>query len=119
MRLEYVYFQALVRAQLDLDTNPAFEENEEIPMILRGETCTEYLTLKEIALLGQMSEGAVRNAAQPTATDRLQTRMEQSQTMVDAREALRWLKGRRGICCHPRRLVPKLKPIAIAKRTSS
>ena len=65
-------------------------------MILRGETHTEYLTLKEIALLGQMSERAVRNAAQPTAADRLYTRKEQNQTVVDSKEALRWLEGRRG-----------------------
>ncbi|OZY43961.1 hypothetical protein [Pseudomonas lundensis] len=95
-RLEHLFFHALVRARLDLDINSEFEDNEGIPMILRGETHTEYLTLKEIALLGQMSERAVRNAAQPTAADRLYTRKEQNQTVVDSKEALRWLKGRRG-----------------------
>lgn len=95
-RLERLFFHALVRARLDLGTDPDFEEHEGIPMILRGETHTGYLTLKEIALLGQMSERAVRNAAQPTAADQLKTRKEQNQTVVDADEALRWLKGRRG-----------------------
>ena len=38
----------------------------------------------------------MRNAAQPAAADRLQTRKEQNQTVVDSEEALRWLKGRRG-----------------------
>ncbi|MCY1382985.1 hypothetical protein D9M69_710670 [compost metagenome] len=65
-------------------------------MFLSGEDNSGYLTLKEIAVLGQMSERAVRNAAQPTAADRLYTRKEKNQTVVDADEALRWLKGRRG-----------------------
>lgn len=95
-RLEHILFHALVRARLDLDTHPKFEDNDAVPMFLSGEDNTGYLTLKEIALLGQMSERAVRNAAQPTAADRLQTRKEKNQTVVDADEALRWLKGRRG-----------------------
>lgn len=95
-RLEHLFFHALVRARLDLDTDPEFEDNQGIPLILRSEVYTSYLTLKEIALLGQMSERAVRNAAQPTAADQLKTRKEKNQTVVDAQEALRWLKGRRG-----------------------
>ena len=94
--LEHLLFQALVRARLDLDTHPKFEDDEAVPMFLSGEDNCGYLTLKEIAVLGQMSERAVRNAAQPAAADRLQTRKEQSQTVVDSEEALRWLKGRRG-----------------------
>lgn len=92
--LEHILFHALVRARLDLDTHPKIDEDM-LPQVLRQET-TGYLTLKEIAVLGQMSERAVRNAAQPTAADRLQTRKEQSLTVVDSEEALRWLKGRRG-----------------------
>ncbi len=95
-RLEHILFHALVRARLDLDTHPAFADDEALPMFLSGEDNTGYMTLKEIALLGQMSERAVRNAAQPTAADRLHTRKEQNQTVVDSEEALRWLKGRRG-----------------------
>lgn len=94
--LEHLLLQALVRARLDLDTHPKFENDQALPMFLSGEDNSGYLTLKEIALLGQMSERAVRNAAQPTAADQLKTRKEQNQTVVDAHEALRWLKGRRG-----------------------
>lgn len=94
--LEHILFHALVRARLDLDTQPKFADDEALPLFLSGEDNSGYLTLKEIAVLGQMSERAVRNAAQPTAADRLQTRKEQKQTVVDSMEALRWLKGRRG-----------------------
>ena len=94
--LEHILFHALVRARLDLDTHPKFANEEALPMFLSGEDNTGYLTLKEIAVLGQMSERAVRNAAQPAAADRLYTRKEKNQTVVDAGEALRWLKGRRG-----------------------
>jgi hypothetical protein len=94
--LEHILFHALVRARLDLDTHPKFDDNDAVPMFLSGEDNCGYLTLKEIAVLGQMSERAVRNAAQPTAADRLFTRKEKNQTVVDAGEALRWLKGRRG-----------------------
>jgi hypothetical protein len=94
--LEHILFQALVRARLDLDTHPKFQKEEVLPVFLSGEDNKGYLTLKEIAVLGQMSERAVRNAAQPTAADQLQTRKEQNQTVVDSTEALRWLKGRRG-----------------------
>jgi hypothetical protein len=94
--LEHILFHALVRARLDLDTHPKFADEEALPMFLSGEDNSGYLTLKEIAVLGQMSERAVRNAAQPTAADRLYTRKEQNQTVVDSDEALRWLKGRRG-----------------------
>ncbi|POF88357.1 hypothetical protein [Pseudomonas putida] len=94
--LEKILFHALIRARLDLDTHPAFQDDEALPMFLSGEDQSGYLTLKEIAVLGQMTERAVRNAAQPTAVDQLQTRKEQNQTVVDSSEALRWLKGRRG-----------------------
>jgi hypothetical protein len=94
--LEHVLFHALVRARLDLDTHPKFMDEEAVPMFLSSEDNCGYLSLKEIAVLGQMSERAVRNAAQPTAADRLQTRKQQNQTVVDSQEALRWLKGRRG-----------------------
>lgn len=93
-RVEHILFHALIRARLDLATHPKFD-NDSLPAFLT-EDDTGYLTLKEIALLGQMSERAVRNAAQPTAADQLKTRKEQKQTVVDAGEALRWLKGRRG-----------------------
>lgn len=93
-KIEHLLFHALVRARLDLDTHAKFDEDS-VPALLRQDT-TGYLTLREIALLGQMSERAVRNAAQPTAADQLKTRKEKNQTVVDSSEALRWLKGRRG-----------------------
>ncbi|MDD2133466.1 hypothetical protein [Pseudomonas kurunegalensis] len=94
--LEKILFHALIRARLDLDTHPAFQNDKRLPLFLSEEDNSGYLTLKEIAVLGQMTERAVRNAAQPTAADQLQTRKEQNQTVVDSKEALRWLKGRRG-----------------------
>lgn len=93
-KVEHILFHALIRARLDQATLPAFDEDA-LPSFLRDDD-TGYLTLKEIALLGQMTERAVRNAAQPTAADQLKTRKEKNQTVVDAAEALRWLKGRRG-----------------------
>ncbi|MCK1977919.1 hypothetical protein LNK15_12865, partial [Jeotgalicoccus huakuii] len=67
--LEKIMLHALIRARLDLDTHPAFQDDEALPMLLSGEDQSGYLTLKEIAVLGQMTERAVRNAAQPTAAD--------------------------------------------------
>ncbi|KQQ55025.1 hypothetical protein ASF66_21675 [Pseudomonas sp. Leaf129] len=94
VKLEQLLFHAQIRALLDFSAVDGFDEDSVPPFF--NQPVTGYLTLKEIALLGQMSERAVRNAAQPTAADRLQTRKQQSQTVVDAQEALRWLKGRRG-----------------------
>ncbi|PLP85956.1 hypothetical protein CYD26_24275 [Pseudomonas sp. FFUP_PS_473] len=93
-KLEQLLLHAQIRALLDFSTVPEFDEDS-VPTFF-SQPITGYLTLKEIALLGQMSERAVRNAAQPTAADRLRTRKEKTQTVVDADEALRWLKGRRG-----------------------
>lgn len=94
--LEHILLRALIRVRLDLDTHPKFQDDDALPMFLGGEDNCGYLTLKEIAVLGQMTERAVRNAAQPTAADQLRTRKEGNQTVVDSAEALRWLKGRRG-----------------------
>lgn len=95
-KLEQLLFHAQIRALLDFSTVDGFDEDSvSVPQFF-SQPVPGYLTLKEIALLGQMSERAVRNAAQPAAADRLQTRKEQTQTVVDATEALRWLKGRRG-----------------------
>ena len=95
-KLEQILFHAQIRALLDFSTVDGFDEDSvSVPQFF-SQPVPGYLTLKEIALLGQMSERAVRNAAQPAAADRLQTRKEQNQTVVDSEEALRWLKGRRG-----------------------
>jgi hypothetical protein len=96
VKLEQLLFHAQIRALLDFSTVDGFDEDSvSVPHFFR-QPVPGYLTLKEIALLGQMSERAVRNAAQPTAADQLKTRKEKSQTVVDSDEALRWLKGRRG-----------------------
>nr|WP_019366177.1 hypothetical protein [Pseudomonas luteola] len=97
VQLEHLFFQAIIRARLDIDTNPSFIEasDDSLPAALRQDT-TGYLTLKEVAVLAQMADRAVRNAAQPTAADQLITQKQGHQTVVDSHEALRWLKRRRG-----------------------
>lgn len=92
-RLEHVFKLGAIRARLDCDTlgDAAYEA---LPEVLRNEA-VGYLSLQEIAFLAQMTEKAVRNAAQPTSPDRLATRKEGTRTVVDSPEALRWLKGRR------------------------
>jgi hypothetical protein len=96
VKLEQLLFHAQIRALLDFSTVDGFDEDSVSVPLFFSQPVPGYLTLKEIALLGQMSERAVRNAAQPTAADRLYTRKEKNQTVVDSEEALRWLKGRRG-----------------------
>jgi hypothetical protein len=93
VQLEQLFFHAVLRARLDIDTLPELDE-ERLPSPLRGQS-TGYLNLKEVAVLAQMHEKSVRNATQPTAPDRLHTRKDGSRTVVDSPEALRWLKGRR------------------------
>lgn len=92
-QLEQLFFHAILRARLDIDTMPELDEDM-LPSPLRHQN-TSYLNLKEIAVLAQMHEKSVRNATQPTAPDRLYTRKEGTRTVVNAHEALRWLKGRR------------------------
>lgn len=91
--LEQLFFHAILRARLDIDTLPELDE-EMLPSPLRHQN-TGYLNLKEVAVLAQMHEKSVRNATQPTAPDRLHTRKEGTRTVVDCHEVLRWLKGRR------------------------
>lgn len=94
--LEHILFHALVRARLELDTHPKFDDNDAVTMFLSGEDNCGYLTLKEIAVLGQMSERAVRNARSTDGSGSAVHTQGKKQTVVDAGEALRWLKGRRG-----------------------
>lgn len=91
--LEHVFKLGAIRARLDCDTlsEVAYEA---LPEVLR-DTSVGHLFLHEIAFLAGMTEKAVRNATQPTASDRLITRKEGARTVVDSHEALRWLKGRR------------------------
>jgi len=90
---KHIALMAFVRFKLDEDTHPDWGD-EYTPTVYQNYSCG-VLTLKEIALLAQMTEKAVRNATQPSASDRLYTLKQGARTVVDSHEALRWLKGRR------------------------
>lgn len=55
-----------------------------------------YLSLVEVALLADMDERSVRNAASNKADDSLRTEKINKRTMVSVEEARRWLPGRNG-----------------------
>lgn len=55
-----------------------------------------YLTLAEIALLANMDERSVRNAANPKLPDPLKTEQIGKRSLVSPEEARRWLVGRKG-----------------------
>lgn len=55
-----------------------------------------YLTLAEVALLANMDERSVRNAANPKLTDPLKTEQVGKRSLVSPEEARRWLAGRKG-----------------------
>lgn len=55
-----------------------------------------YLTLAEVALLANMDERSVRNAANPKLTDPLKTEQVGKRSLVSPDEARRWLAGRKG-----------------------
>ena len=61
-----------------------------------GESDFDCLTLTEIALLADMDERSVRNAAHPKANNPLKTERMGKRSVVSALEAKRWLSGRRG-----------------------
>lgn len=54
-----------------------------------------YLTLSEIALLADMDERSVRNAANPKLNDPLKTESVGKRSLVSPQEAKRWLAGRK------------------------
>lgn len=56
----------------------------------------DYLTLSEIALLADMDERSVRNAANPKVNDPLKTEAVGKRSLVTPQEAKRWLAGRKG-----------------------
>lgn len=62
-----------------------------------------YLTLAEIALLANMDERSVRNAANPKLPDPLKPEQVGRRSLVTPEEARRWLAGRKGF-------VPTKKP---------
>jgi hypothetical protein len=55
-----------------------------------------YLTLFEVALLANMDERSVRNAANPKLPDPLKTNQVGKRSLVNPEEARRWLAGRKG-----------------------
>ena len=55
-----------------------------------------YLTLAEVALLANMDERSVRNAANPKLPDPLKTEQVGKRSLVSPEEARRWLAGRKG-----------------------
>ena len=55
-----------------------------------------YLTLAEVALLANMDERSVRNAANPKLADPLRTTPIGKRSLVSLEEANRWLVGRKG-----------------------
>lgn len=55
-----------------------------------------YLTLPEVALLADMDERSVRNAANPKLADPLKTVQIGKRSLVEPKEAQRWLAGRKG-----------------------
>jgi hypothetical protein len=55
-----------------------------------------HLTLAEVALLANMDERSVRNAANPKLTNPLKTEQVGQRSLVRPDEARRWLAGRKG-----------------------
>lgn len=55
-----------------------------------------YLTLAEVAILADMDERSVRNAANPKLADPLKTTPIGKRSLVSVEEANRWLAGRKG-----------------------
>lgn len=55
-----------------------------------------HLTLAEVALLANMDERSVRNAANPKLPDPLKTEQIGKRSLVSPKEARRWLVGRKG-----------------------
>lgn len=55
-----------------------------------------YLTIPEIALLADMDERSVRNGANPKLADPLKAVQIGKRSLVEPKEAQRWLAGRKG-----------------------
>lgn len=70
---------------------------------------TNALSTKQIALLADMTEGAVRNAMTLTGEAGLTAIPKSKPVRVDVDEARRWLSGRRGF--HPTPIVSQNDPI--------
>lgn len=61
-----------------------------------GNSTWDHLTLAEVALLANMDERSVRNAANPKLADPLKTTQVGKRSLVTPEEARRWLAGRKG-----------------------
>lgn len=61
-----------------------------------GKGDSGFLTLAEVALLANMDERSVRNAANPKLPDPLKTEQIGKRSLVSPEEARRWLAGRKG-----------------------
>lgn len=66
------------------------------------DSCTEFTT-RQLALLANMSEGAVRNALADKSENGLKAIQGSKPVAVTLKEARRWLKGRRGFVPEPDR----------------
>jgi len=56
----------------------------------------EFLSIQEVALLAGMKELSIRNAASPSSSTPLKSTRTGGLSVIEAREADRWLPGRRG-----------------------
>lgn len=61
-----------------------------------GNSTWDHLTLAEVALLANMDERSVRNAANPKLANPLKTTQVGKRSLVTPEEARRWLAGRKG-----------------------
>lgn len=75
-----------------------------------GPPAFDCLTIREIALLADMDERSVRNAANPAAANPLKTISVGKRTMVEVEEARRWLAGRKGFVPTRREGEPAKEP---------
>lgn len=91
--LEHIFKLAAIRARLDCDIH-GDQAYDALPEVLL-DNATGFLTLPEVAFLARMTEKAVRNATQQSASDRLVTCKQGSRTVVSSKEAMRWLSARR------------------------
>lgn len=87
--IERLMAMAILRNRLDAMTSGKTIDAQVL------EPQSEYFTLNEISVLGQMHEKTVRNATQTRAVDRLNTFKQGAKTLVTADEAARWLGNRR------------------------
>lgn len=90
-----LYVVQLAVARLVLDGGDRYTDyGADEHGILQGDT--GYLTFSEVALLANMDERSVRNAANPKLANPLKTELKGTRSLVEIEEARRWLAGRKG-----------------------